>query len=103
MAYRVVISESLEEKMKKLDILIKRRIFKLVDKLEQNPFVGKPLKYDFFREKKMNGFRLYYLILKDVLLVVFLDFSDKKGQQKVIDTILMNLKQTILEIKRKYG
>ncbi len=89
--------------MKKLDTIIKKRIIKLVEKLEQNPFVGKPLRYNFFREKKMNGFRLYYLILKDVLLVVFLDFSDKKAQQKVIDTILMNLDKTILKIKKKYG
>jgi len=54
-------------------------------------------------EKRMDGFRLYYLILKDVLVVVFLDFSDKKQQQKVIDSILMNLDSIISEIKKKYG
>ena len=103
MVYRVVLSETLEEKMKKLDTATKKRIIKLVEKLEQNPFVGKPLRYDFFREKRIDGFRIYYLILKDVLLVVFLDFSDKKEQQKIIDAILMTLNETILEIKRKYG
>lgn len=103
MKYRVFISESLEKRINKFAPHLKGRLEKLKKSLEENPFIGKPLKHDFLREKKWGPFRIYYLIVKDILVVFLLEFSDKKEQQKVIDDILYNLDEIISEIKKKFS
>lgn len=52
--------------------------------------VGKPLKYDWFREKKFENKRLFYLINEKTRKAVLLAFGSKKEQQKIIDHILKN-------------
>jgi len=101
--YRVYVSETLNRKIKKLAPHLIKRLEKLKTKLEENPFTGKPLKYEFLREKKWGPFRIYYLIVKEVLIVFILEFSDKKDQQKVINDILLHLGEIVSEIKKKYS
>lgn len=60
----------------------KKQIKKL---LEENPYCGKPLGYKFFREKKIKKWRIYYLIYETYLVLYFINLSDKKLQQAVID------------------
>jgi len=103
MKYRVLISETLEKKIEKFAPHLKKRLERLKRTLEDNPFTGKPLRYDFFREKKWGPFRVYYIILKNMLIVFLLEFSDKKDQQRVIESILIDMDDIIAEIKKKYG
>ena len=101
--YRVFTSETLDRKIKKFAPHLIKRLKNLKKQLEENPFTGKPLKSDFFREKKWGPFRIYYLIIKDMLIVFILEFSGKKDQQRVIDDILLHLDDIIFEIKKGYG
>lgn len=65
---------------------------KQVENFEQtqlifNPYVGDPLGYPFFREKKIRGKRIYYLIYKEFHAVLMTNISTKKDQQEVIREI----------------
>ena len=48
-----------------LDNSIKEQIDKELKQLENNPYVGKPLGYKFFREKRVKNYRFYYLIYEE--------------------------------------
>ena len=58
--------------------------------LIENPQVGKPLKFEWFREKKFGDKRMYYLIYKDVSKILLVSFGSKKEQQKIINHIIEN-------------
>ncbi len=60
--YRIYTTEEYEKRFNKLDWSIQRQIEKEIEQLERNPYVGKPLGYPFFREKKVQNYRVYYLI-----------------------------------------
>jgi mRNA-degrading endonuclease RelE of RelBE toxin-antitoxin system len=83
----------------KVSLLSEERIEKIEDQLETNPYVGKPLGAKWFREKKLNGFRLYYLIYEDLKAVYIITLSGKKDQQKIINTIRHFLKKYREEIE----
>lgn len=85
-----------------------KRVNKILDQLlERGGEVGKPLSgLSFFREKKFDGRRLYYLVYRDVFVVLALAISDKKAQQATINQILLNLaeyQQYVFEALRKRG
>ena len=61
------------------------RVVKIEEQLKVNPFVGKPLDYKWFREKKIGKYRVYYLIYENLSAVYLVVISDKKTQQKIID------------------
>ena len=63
---------------------------KIKHQLTENPYAGKPLKFEWFREKKFGDKRLYYLIYKDISKILLVSFGSKKEQQKIIDHILEN-------------
>lgn len=55
----------------------------------------------FFREKKFNGKRLYFLAYEDFLVILAVAISDKKAQQVTINKILLLLeeyKQFVLQL-----
>jgi mRNA-degrading endonuclease RelE of RelBE toxin-antitoxin system len=93
-----VVFEKLFEKLSKKE---KDRIIKLKDSLKENPFSGKPLGYSFFREKKIEGNRLYYLIYEDKLVILFVFYSNKKIQQQVIDKIKLELEKYKILVENK--
>lgn len=64
-----------------------------IKSLKLNPFVGKPLSYKFLREKKIKGKRIYYLIYKDICLVLIVSASDKKSQKESINRIKSELEE----------
>ncbi len=71
---------------------------KMEEQLVENPFVGDPIRVPWFREKKKDKYRIYYLIYEDVKAVYMVGISDKKNQQRVINTIwllLDNFKEEI--------
>jgi len=63
----------------------------LPKQLADNPFVGDYLSYPFLREKRINEKRIYYLIYKDLNLVLLIAVSGKKDQQATINHIKRNL------------
>jgi len=64
-----------------------RQINNIENQLEENPYVGKPLGTRWFREKRIEGHRVYYLIYKELKAVYIITLSGKKDQQRTINTI----------------
>ena len=65
------------------------RLFK---ELPGNPYQGRALGFKFFREKRIKGKRVYFLIYDDYILVLMVAIGDKKTQKKDIAQIKMNRK-----------
>ena len=68
----------------------KEWIEKIKDQLATNLRVGKPLRYDWFREKKFENKRVYYLINEKAGKAMLVAFGTKREQQKMIDHIIDN-------------
>lgn len=52
--------------------------------LKINPYIGKPLGFQFFRELKSSKFRVYYYIYEDSKYVCLVNCGDKKTQKEDI-------------------
>tara|TARA_Y100000034_G_C6899159_1_gene415270 strand:- start:891 stop:1187 length:297 start_codon:yes stop_codon:yes gene_type:complete len=65
-------------------------IDKIKDQLSENLRVGRPLRFDWFREKKLDNKRLYYLTNEKSKKAILIAFGTKKDQQKIIDHIILN-------------
>lgn len=91
MVYSVFITESFGRKMKKLDIQSRKRVQKIFLQLKENPYVGNMLQYKFFREKRINEKRLYFLVYDDLSIVLIVAIGGKKTQQETINYIIRNL------------
>lgn len=106
--YRVFKTEEFDRDYNKLDKSEQKRVDKILNQLlDRGGEVGKPLSgLSFFREKKFDGKRLYYLVYSNVFVVLVLAISDKKAQQATINQILLNLteyQQHVFETLRKRG
>jgi len=66
---------------------------KFITDLKKGDIHGKPLTYDYFREKKIGGKRLYFLIYQEIEIVLLISVSTKKYQQETIDEIKWFLPQ----------
>ncbi|MBU2559663.1 hypothetical protein KKA03_02085 [archaeon] len=85
--YKVYRTETFDRRFRKLSNEEQKQIELIEQQLKINPFVGKPLGYKFFREKKIKGKRLYYLVYENIVLVLLVGLSDKKDQQATINLI----------------
>ena len=65
-------------------------IEKIKTPLSENLNAGKPLRYYWFREKKLDNKRLYFLINEKTKKAILLAFGPKKEQQKIIEHIILN-------------
>ena len=101
--FRTFRSEWYEKKLNKLSNQEQKRVSNFEQSLKQNPFQGRPLGYDFFREKKFNGKRLYFLVYDSHEVVFLITISDKKTQQQVIDIIKSNLDVYNAELNKILG
>ena len=52
-----------------------------------NSYVGDSLNVKWFREKRVDKYRIYYLIYDDLSVVFMVRTSEKKDQQRIINTI----------------
>ena len=68
-------------------------IDKIKLQLKENPEVGKSLRFNWFREKRFENKRLYYLIYQNLNRVLLVSFGTKKDQQKIIDHIIANIER----------
>ena len=92
MSFRVFTTEAFNKDFKNLTKDEQVRIKNIRDKqLKNSPYVGKPLNYTWFREKKIAGKRLYFLIYDDLCAVLIVAWSDKKTQQATINSIKLAL------------
>ncbi len=100
-SYDVYTTDDFDFEYYSLEKSEQERIDKLFIKLKDNPYVGDPLKYKYFREKRINGKRVYFLIFDDLNAVLFVAFSDKKTQQETIDAVIDKIDQFKNYLKEK--
>jgi len=103
--FRIFRTAEFNEDYNDLDHAEQIKLDKILAKLEeQGDVVGRPLRGDFFREKRLNGKRTYYLVYIPFSSLLMLGISNKKLQQFTIDTILLNFekyKQFVIEQLQK--
>lgn len=87
-----------EKDFKKLSGEEQKRINKIFSQLKENPYVGDQLRYRFFREKRISGKRIYYLVYDDLKMVLVVAISNKKTQEATIDRVV-----NFFEDYRKYA
>ncbi|MBT4192192.1 MAG: type II toxin-antitoxin system RelE/ParE family toxin [Candidatus Diapherotrites archaeon] len=86
MGFEVFITETFKKKIAFQNRKFHAWLEKVFDQLVLTPFVGKPLGVKWFREKKFENSRIYYIIFEDKKIVYIVNFSLKKDQQRVIDS-----------------
>ena len=92
MEYKVYIHPTVyKETIAKLPEKDQQRIKKLTQQLTSSPYVGDVLQIKSIREKRLNGKRIYYVIFEDLITILIIAISNKKAQQKTIDSIRSNL------------
>ena len=89
--FRIFRSDWYNKKLFKLDLSEVKRVEKFEQELKEQPYSGKPLGYNFFREKKFDGKRLLFLVYEEHKVVFLITITDKKAQQHEIDLIKANL------------
>ena len=100
--YKIYTTNEFDKDFNKLDKSLQDQVAKEIEQLRISPYVGKPLGYKFFREKKVKNYRLYYLIYEEYVVVFVIAMSDKKDQQKVIDAVKDLLPHYREEIRKRF-
>lgn len=95
-AYKVFLTAVFEKKLAKMDGAFKQWFEKALDQLAENPFTGKPLGVDWFREKKHGKHRAYYLVYGNVKSVYVVNLSEKKDQEAIINSV-----KALLDVYKK--
>ena len=90
MPYEIYETETFSKLYEAMERVEQEWVNKIKAQLVENPQVGKPLKFEWFREKKFGDKRLYYLIYRDASKILLVSFGSKKEQQKIINHILEN-------------
>ncbi len=86
----VLETEAFSRLFETLEKIEKDWIKKIIEQLKKSADVGKPLRFEWFREKKFGRKRLYYLVYKKSSTILLVAFGSKKKQQKIIEHILQN-------------
>ena len=73
---------------------------KMRAQLEES-ITGKPLRFDWFREKKFENKRLYFLVDQERKKVLLVSFASKKDQEKIIEFIINN-KEELFNLLRSF-
>lgn len=89
--FKVIGTDTYLEEINKWPKLDREAAEKIPKKIAVNPFIGDQLSYPFLREKRIKGRRVYYLIYKDLKLVLLVAASGKKNQQATINHIQKHL------------
>lgn len=91
MALEVYRTEAFSRVFESLDSDEKQWIIKMLAQIKGNPRAGKPLKYNWFREKKFKDKRLYFIVYDELGKILAVAFGGKKEQQRIIDSIIRNM------------
>lgn len=85
--FRIYHPARFDRELSKFDRKFQERVDKIEEHLIENPYYGTPLGYKWFRESRFENYRVYYLIYENFEAIFMVGISDKKDQQKVINTI----------------
>ncbi|MFT4244840.1 MAG: hypothetical protein ACMXYB_05295 [Candidatus Woesearchaeota archaeon] len=88
--FQVFLLPQVEKELKKLltkKELLELKKFVLGDLSQKGDSVGNQLSYPFLREKKIAAKRVYYLVYKEIAIILIVGSSDKKSQQETINYI----------------
>jgi len=104
--FRIFTTEEFDKDFNTLDKSEQIRIKKIREQLEnQGDLVGRTLSgLSFFREKRLNGKRMYFLVYRDILVILLLAIGGKKAQKATINRILLDLaeyQQYVFETLKK--
>ncbi len=100
MVYKVYHSKTFDKELKKYPKEFNDWLGKIENQLAEKPLnVGDQLRVPWFREKKHDKFRAYYLIYEELEAVYLIAISNKKDQQKTINTVFLLLDNFEQEIK----
>ena len=102
--FKVIGTETYLKELEKWQKTERQAAEKMAVKLAKNPLGGKPLGFNFIREKKIRERRIYFLVYEDLKLVMLVATSGKKNQQVTINHIkeyLQEYKKTAEEISRQ--
>ena len=88
MSYAVYTTDVFDKEVEKLERDKQERIEKLFLHLKDNPSAGDQLRFKFFREKRIDEKRVYYLVYEDLQLILMVAVSGKKDQKKTINHIV---------------
>ncbi len=95
--FKILRTDEFERAVDKFLVAAERaRLDKIEQELAENAYMGKPLGYSFFREKRIDGKRVYFLIYDEFKVILMVSASDKKKQQQTIDRI----KRSLLELRK---
>jgi mRNA-degrading endonuclease RelE of RelBE toxin-antitoxin system len=89
--FEVYHTERFNKELCKFNKKFLERVNKIENRLVENPFYGSPLGTRSFRETRFENYRIYYLVYEDLKAIYMVAISDKKDQQKVINTIRLFL------------
>ena len=99
MQFKIFHSSTFDKRLNDFPNDFKEWIDKMEAQLIENPYVGDPIRVPWFREKKKDKYRIYYIIYDDLNTVYMVGISAKKDQQRVINTIWLLLDQFKEEIQ----
>ena len=85
--YAVYHSGRFDKELNKFDAEFQNHVDRIEEQLKENPFLGKPLDAKWFREKKHGKYRIYFVVYEEFSSVFMVAISEKKDQQKVINTV----------------
>ena len=91
MVFKIFHSHRFDKELEKFDNDFKGWLDKMESQLVENPHAGDPINYKWFREKKYKKYRIYFLVYEDLQSVFMVAISEKKDQQKVINSIKLFL------------
>ncbi len=98
--FEVLHTRMFDKCLRKLPEELREWIDKVEGQLTSNPYVGDQLQAPWLREKKLGKFRVYYLIYDELSIVYLVAISEKKDQQRVINSIFYALDRYREEITR---
>lgn len=78
-----------------------KEIDNIISQLKTSLNSGKPLGYPYFREKKFDKYRIYFLVYEDIDTILLITISDKKAQQETIERIKSSIIQYKEIIKKR--
>ena len=88
MLYEVYTLNIFDKEMNKLSETEKEIIEKMYKKLKEDPYTGDPIRYKFFREKRIKEKRIYFLVYDDLKIVLMVAIGGKKAQKETINEIV---------------
>ena len=104
MPWAIYHTHTFDEKLANMPKDFQDWLDKIEDQLTVNPYVGDPIRVPWFREKKKDKYRIYYLINKEIQAVYVVSLSEKKDQQAIINAIWLlvdQFKEEIVDLVRK--